>query len=284
VTSSVSRDVVLGTNRLPRRVIEARPDSREAISRAADALSPGGRLDDWYDEYVRTNRERLAIDLDLLSLLDPTRSARLLDIGAAPPLLLGSLVANGWHATGIDIDPSRFAGPAAALGFEVARCDIEGEAVPFPDGRFDVIVMNEVFEHLRIDLIATMGEIARVLEPGGVLCMSTPNARSSRGITNFLLRGKTGWCGSGDVYTQYEKLHTLGHMGHVREYTLREVREFLSHVGLELETVVWRHRDRRAVYRMAATARPSLSPFMSLVLRKAGSADAALSADSCPTV
>jgi hypothetical protein len=59
-------------------------------------------------------------------------------------------------------------------------------------------------------------------------------------------------------------------MGHVREYTLREVRDFLGHVGLALEKVVWRHRDRRWVYRMAATARPALSPFMSLVLRKVG--------------
>jgi SAM-dependent methyltransferase len=245
--------------------------SRSAVARAATHLQPGGRLDDWYEEYVRTSRERLAIDLDLLSALDPAKSARVLDIGSSPPLLLASMVADGWHASGIDIDPSRFAGPAAVLGFEVARCDIEHEPLPFADGAFDVVVMNEVFEHLRIDLIATMSEIARVLAPAGVLCMSTPNARSSRGITNFLLRSKTGWCGSGDVYAQYEKLHTLGHMGHVREYTLREAQDFLRHVGLVLETVVWRHRDRRFLYRTAASMHPSLSPFMSLVLRKAES-------------
>lgn len=271
MSNQTVNSAALHIDRLPRRVIEARPGSRATITRAAAELSPGqDRLEDWYDEYVRTNRERLAIDLDLLSLLDPTRSARVLDIGAAPPVLLAAMTAEGWQASGIDIDPARFAGPAAALGFEVARCDIEREPVPFADGTFDVVVMNEVFEHLRIDLIATMTEISRILAPSGLLCMSTPNARSSRGITNFLLRGKTGWCGSGDVYAQYEKLHTLGHMGHVREYTLREVRDFLSRIGLELETVVWRHRDRRLLYRMAATARPALSPFMSLVLRKAG--------------
>jgi SAM-dependent methyltransferase len=252
-------------------VIAARPESRTAIRRAGEHLAPSdGRLDSWYAAYVDTSHERLAIDLDLLQQLDPAHSTHVLDVGASPPLLLAALVANGWRATGIDIDPSRFARSAAALGFEVVGCDIEREPLPFADGAFDVIVMNEVFEHLRIDLIATMTEISRVLAPFGVLCMSTPNARSSRGITNFLLRGKTGWCGSGDIYAQYEKLHTLGHMGHVREYTVREVQEFMRHIDLSLETVVWRHRDRRAIYRVAATVLPPLSPFMSLVLRKQG--------------
>ncbi|KPN29438.1 hypothetical protein SY89_00151 [Halolamina pelagica] len=35
-------------------------------------------------------------------------------------------------------------------------------------------------------------------------------------------------------YSQYRKLETLGHMGHVREYSRKELLEFLNHTQLEI--------------------------------------------------
>src|SRR5947209_6255293 len=45
--------------------------------------------------------------------------------------------------------------------------------LPFEDGFFDVVVANQVFEHIR-DLAGTAREIARVLKPGGLLVSIFP--------------------------------------------------------------------------------------------------------------
>lgn len=53
-----------------------------------------------------------------------------------------------------------------------------GQALPFPDGSFDIVLCCEVFEHAR-DWEDIMFEIARVLAPQGVFCLTT--AHTGRG-------------------------------------------------------------------------------------------------------
>jgi ubiquinone/menaquinone biosynthesis C-methylase UbiE len=48
------------------------------------------------------------------------------------------------------------------------------DSLPFPDGSFDLVTSNMVVEHLS-DPSATLGEFCRVLAPGGVLVIHTPN-------------------------------------------------------------------------------------------------------------
>lgn len=49
-----------------------------------------------------------------------------------------------------------------------------GEAMPFPDGSFDLVFANNVLEHLE-DPLAVFREVARVLRPGGFFLAKTPN-------------------------------------------------------------------------------------------------------------
>jgi SAM-dependent methyltransferase len=49
-----------------------------------------------------------------------------------------------------------------------------GEALPFADGALEVVVLNEVIEHVADDR-ATLREVARVLTPGGVAVIYAPN-------------------------------------------------------------------------------------------------------------
>jgi SAM-dependent methyltransferase len=53
----------------------------------------------------------------------------------------------------------------------VVRGDIV--ALPFPDGSFDAVIVAEVLEHIPDDERA-MGEIARILRPGGRLAVTVP--------------------------------------------------------------------------------------------------------------
>ena len=193
--------------------------------------------------------------------------ARLLEYGAVPLLLTGALATLDYDVRAVDIQPARFAGAIAELGLDVARCDVEVEAVPFSQGEFDAVLFNELFEHLRIDPIFTLREVLRVLRSGGVLLLSTPNLRSFRGLRNLVLRNQ-GHAVSPGVYEQYEKLETLGHMGHVREYTTREVGDFLGRLGFRVETLIYRGGHGRGVVGLAERLVPSLRPFFTVVARK----------------
>jgi len=48
----------------------------------------------------------------------------------------------------------------------------DGEKLPFQDGSFDLVFGNAVLHHLRLD--ACLGEIARVLKPGGKAAFAEP--------------------------------------------------------------------------------------------------------------
>jgi SAM-dependent methyltransferase len=48
------------------------------------------------------------------------------------------------------------------------------ENLPFPDASFDVVVLNEVIEHVRDDQ-ATIAEAFRVIRPGGHIAIYAPN-------------------------------------------------------------------------------------------------------------
>ena len=223
----------------------------------------------WFDSYFHQHHERLAGDLEIVTRHVRPR-ARILEYGAIPLLLTGALAARDFELNAIDIEPERFGAAIRSLGLKVTRCDIETEAVPFDVETFDAVLFNELFEHLRIDPVFTMREVFRVLRPGGVLLLSTPNLRSFRGIRNLVLRNQ-GHAVSAGVWEQYEKLESLGHMGHVREYTTREVAEFLNRIGFQVEKVIYRGGHGKGIVGLAERWAPSLRPFFTLVGRKVGS-------------
>ena len=226
-------------------------------------------LEEWFGGYRRQHRERLAADLRILEA-HASPGARILEYGAIPLVMTAALARLGYAVSAVDVAPGRFGGAIERLGLDVRHCDVETEAVPFDSASFDIILFNELFEHLRIDPIFTMKEAHRVLAPGGRLLLSTPNLRSFRGLRNLALHNQ-GHAASGGVYEQYEKVATLGHMGHVREYTTREVAEFLARVGFLVEKVVFRGGHGRGLVGLAERLVPSLRPFFTVVATKPAS-------------
>ena len=109
----------------------------------------------------------------------------------------------------------------------VVACDIEREALPFNDHSFATITLCATFEHLRVDPLFALEEMRRVLQPGGLLYLTTPNLYRLGNIASFALGRGLAF----DPIREYGKLRSVGHMGHVREYTASEIRRFLEGAG-----------------------------------------------------
>lgn len=244
----------------------------ELLEQVSAKLRPDDpALRSWFENYSQQHRQRLVADLRILEdHVEP--GARILEYGAVPLLMTATLAALDYRVQALDVAPERFATSIRDLDLDVHRCDVEQEAVPFADGSFDAVMFNELFEHLRINPIFTLREVSRLLVPGGKLLLSTPNLRSFRGLKNLLLHNQ-GHAVSAGVFEQYEKLETLGHMGHVREYTTREVSDFLGHLDLRVDTAIYRGGWGRGLVGLAERWMPSMRPFFSLIATRVDGAE-----------
>lgn len=239
------------------RVIET--CARELVPKDAALLS-------WHKDYLDNHKIRLAHDLDIIEREIP-KSNRILEMGSIPLVLTAALKQYGYEVAGCDIAPERYSSAIQSTGLNVAKCNIETETLPFADNSFDAVVFNELFEHLRINPIFTLSEVLRIMKPNGILTLSTPNLKSLDGIRNFLLRDRAYSC-SANLHAEYTKLATIGHMGHVREYTPTEIVEFLQTIGFEVTAIIYRGEYMRRWKRVLLNLIPRFSPFVSYVARK----------------
>lgn len=239
-----------------------RADALQASLAVIEALITQLPDQSYWRDYLSAHKARFALDADLVARVTAA-DARVLDIGASPPVLMRLLVQAGFDTYGVDIDPDRL--PPTEL--DIRRCNIETQPQPFEDAFFDTVCLFEVFEHLRIDLTFTLGEIHRILKPGGRLIVTTPNLGSLEGLWNFLVKGQAYSCLPG-LYPAYESVSTKGHAGHIREYTMPEMVSFLSDAGFDIETVVWRGRYRTNLKQALCRLRPRLRPYAGYVCQK----------------
>ena len=96
-------------------------------------------------------------------------TGRALDIPCGEGALTATLVAAGFSVTSADVAPERFRVP----DHTAERVDFD-EGLPYPDAAFALVVCAEGIEHAE-NPYRLMRELARVLQPGGRLVLSTPN-------------------------------------------------------------------------------------------------------------
>jgi 2-polyprenyl-3-methyl-5-hydroxy-6-metoxy-1,4-benzoquinol methylase len=100
---------------------------------------------------------------------------RHLDVGCALGSMLQEGKAAGWDSMGVET--SEF---AAAYAAQNSECPVYAgtlQKVGFPSESFDVVTMMDVIEHVP-DPTGLIREIYRVLRPGGVVFIITPNFAS----------------------------------------------------------------------------------------------------------
>jgi len=138
-------------------------------------------IDDEVQSFVR-EKENLEIKYgrEYYSLLEQAQGNRVLDIGCGTGESLTFLAERFNSVYGTEI--SEEALKAAALNNKSAHLElVDGVKLPFPENYFDLIVSNQVVEHIYPhENRLFFAEIARVLQPGGRAILSTPNGDEIR--------------------------------------------------------------------------------------------------------
>jgi SAM-dependent methyltransferase len=175
----------------------------------------------------------LTVDFRQLPIQPGTR---LLDLGCGAGRHAFEAARRGADVVALDTDRGELAQVSAIAAAMAEAGEIrtpasimtaagDATAMPFPDDSFHVVIAAEVLEHIPADQRA-IGEIARVLRPGGVLAVTVPS----------WLPERVCWLLSDDYH------NVPG--GHIRIFTRHELETKLRRVGL----VVGSHHHAHALH------------------------------------
>ena len=136
-------------------------------------------------------------------------------------------------------------------GIVVVRQDLLSNALPMPDESVDAVTCFHSLEHWHHSPRRLFGEITRVLKPGGVLVIGTPNSVNLRKRL-WVLFGKTNLATLEEWYHDGEPFR-----GHVREPTVGELKKLMEWNGFQVRSLKGRNFIGRESVVVAAS-RPAL--------------------------
>ena len=180
-------------------------------------------------------RARRQVRMLAAVLAERTDPQRIVDVGCGDGSATYLVSELDVRNTVIGVDWSATAlAQARARGLLVVQGGVESAGLPLPDCCADVVIMSELIEHL-VDTDAAVDEARRVLRPGGVLLLSTPN------LAAWFNRGLVG-LGIQPVFSEVSLRGIYGRpgrevVGHLRLFTRRALVEFLTAHGFRCERV-----------------------------------------------
>lgn len=133
---------------------------------------PASRLGVWVARISPMRRQKR--DAEFRYLPKPDTGQRLLDVGCGNGDYLANAADAGWQVVGIDADPAAVA-VATQRGLDARLGGIELFAEQ--SSCFDAITLSHVLEHLH-DPVGLLRAVHRLLKPGGVVFIDTPNIQS----------------------------------------------------------------------------------------------------------
>ena len=138
-------------------------------------METSGNQSDWALRLFRKSLLKQAKWKALRSLLEGLEIETGLDVGADNGVISLLLRERGgtWHS--VDTSDKAVSAIRSLVGERVER--IDGRALPFEEGAFDIVVIVDLLEHLDEDQ-AFVRECHRVLKQGGTLVVNVPHVKS----------------------------------------------------------------------------------------------------------
>lgn len=107
--------------------------------------------------------------------------------------------------------------------FYYNNVNIETEETNYKQGFFDIILFCEVIEHLTNDPYKAILNLKKILKPGGLLIITTPNVSRLENIIKLIF--------GINIFDRYSAYGPYGR--HNREYTKKELENLLEHAGFD---------------------------------------------------
>ncbi len=120
---------------------------------------------------------------DLLADI-PANGKTLLDVSCKEADVLRALKPRGFCLRGTNFEATGPTVDSIPVDYGVDLL----QRLPYNDASFDIVLLVEVIEHLENHRVA-LGELARILKPGGVLILTTPNIMRLNSRLHFFWSG-----------------------------------------------------------------------------------------------
>ena len=176
----------------------------------------------------------------ILEVVERFRRGTTLDAPSGPGLLSKVLSGMGFRVVSADLNRSVFV-PADEIPFVQVDLNMP---LPFRSGQFNLIVCGDGLEHLE-NHFAAFREFSRMLSPGGMLVVATPNYLTIGRRLKFFF--------SGMLTQPLSRRDNLGdqqkHLrGHINPPTLTRMAYIAEGVGLKLVEAVTTDRKRSGIH------------------------------------
>jgi SAM-dependent methyltransferase len=163
----------------------------------------------------------------VLELADKEPRGVALDLAAGQGPLSYALHKKGFNVTATEVFPEQFKAPDVRC----VKVNLN-EKTPFEDASFDLVLAVEIIEHLEAPR-GFLREIHRILKPGGLVIVTTPNISSLPSRLFFLATGCF------DLFVPFESrlkdAYSADADGHISPIPNWMMRYFLKELGYTLE-------------------------------------------------
>lgn len=203
----------------------------EILNGVRDTIDEVGWVDEGEKSYFAEQRGRYEFMLRYLSgHISVGRTV--LDIGSHLLHFSMAACALGYQVWGTDIEffvrhPLNKSRRERSGICGIKICDLSKDPLPFDDQTFDVVNFSETLEHLNFNPLPVVKEFYRVLKPGGIAMITTPNALRLGSRIRFLM-GRNIFGDLNDLC--WGSLFSVHH----REYSLSEVAQLLRWGGFSI--------------------------------------------------
>lgn len=183
--------------------------------------------DDQEKSYFLTHNVRYKFIIKNVQKISSGKKLKILDIGCFPYHIGKILEDLGHEVYGISSYHEQIKRE------NIKILNIDKEKLPFDNNFFDLVLFNEVLEHLVQSPIKVLNEIYRIIKKDGFLILTTPNI--ARSINRFkLFFGKTVMYPIDVFFEENGKGNNIYHR-HNREYALEELKSLLKNTNWHIK-------------------------------------------------
>lgn len=159
--------------------------------------------------------------LDILQYV-PDRALKILEVGCGEGKFAQNLITENREIWGVELN-TKAAETASSFLYRVFDGPIEQNIDNLPDNYFDLIIFNDVLEHL-IDPSSVLEQIRQKLKTNGEILASIPNLRFAKVTYNLIFKKDF-------TYTEFGILDST----HLRFFTIKTMKNLFENTGYKVK-------------------------------------------------